>query len=33
MGMILSLPMIIIGAAFIWVAYAREAKGKGDLAK
>ncbi|MGD9889047.1 MAG: prolipoprotein diacylglyceryl transferase [Halothiobacillaceae bacterium] len=27
MGMILSLPMIIIGIAFIWVAYAREGKG------
>jgi prolipoprotein diacylglyceryltransferase len=26
MGMILSLPMIVIGAVFIWVAYAREGK-------
>ena len=27
MGMVLSMPMIIIGIIFIWVAYAREGKG------
>ena len=27
MGMLLSLPMIMIGIAFIWVAYARDGKG------